>query len=115
MAGRVEKKIIFDDNQIMFTDIDSRNNVEEELKSAFVGMLKKQIRTLGLTQTEAAAFMGIKQPDVSRLVNGRTERFTLARVFAFVRALGGDVEITVKGKPATGEGKMRPRVALEAA
>lgn len=113
MAGHVVKNTADPSGKAMFIDLGSKRVAEDELKSAFAGLLRDQIRSLGLTQTEAANFMGIKQPEVSRLVSGQTDKYTLARVFAFVRALGGDVDIKVATKPAVGGGRMRLHVALE--
>ncbi|WP_424631667.1 XRE family transcriptional regulator [Bradyrhizobium sp. SYSU BS000235] len=38
----------------------------------------------------------MKQPDVSKLLRGRFEGFSLERLLCFVRALGSDVEIKIK-------------------
>jgi hypothetical protein len=40
--------------------------------------------------------MGISEPDVSNLLRGRFDGFSLERLLGFVRALGSDVEIKVK-------------------
>ena len=99
----------------VFVDLGIDNPSEAVLKSDLVMLIQDQIERLGLTQARAAALMGISQPDVSKLLRGRTSGFSLDRVFAFVRALGGDVDISVKAKPAAGEGRMRLHVELEPA
>jgi predicted XRE-type DNA-binding protein len=47
----------------------------------------------------AAAVMGIDQPKVSALCNGRIANFSSERLMHFLTALGQDVEILIKAKP----------------
>ena len=49
----------------------------------------------------AAAMMGIDQPKVSALLNGRLANSSSARLMRFLTTLGQDVEIVVKAKPRT--------------
>ena len=58
-------------------------------------MIKRQ----RLTQVAAAALMGIDQPKVSALLNGRLANFSSERLMRLLTALGQDVEITVRAKP----------------
>lgn len=74
------------------------------MKARVVALLSKMIEEQGLTQTQAASRMGLKQPDVSKLLRGRFEGFSLERLFSFVRAFGSDVEIKVKPAKAGHEG-----------
>jgi len=64
------------------------------LKARLVMCIDKMIEQAGLTQQSAAKKMGISQPDVSNLLRGRFEGFSLERLLGFVRALGGDVTIS---------------------
>lgn len=84
----------------VFADLGLENSQEHEVKARLVMFIGNVIEKLGLTQQQAAAKMGIKQPDVSKLLRGRFEGFSLERLLYFVRALGSDIEIKVKpGKP----------------
>jgi transcriptional regulator with XRE-family HTH domain len=71
------------------------------------------IEQAGLTQQAAAEKMGVSQPDVSNLLRGRFEGFSLERLLGFVRALGSDVEIKVKRRRDRehGEGRLSLMVA----
>jgi len=40
--------------------------------------------------------MGTTQPNVSNIVSGRLDKFSLERLLTFVRAFGHDVEIKVR-------------------
>jgi predicted XRE-type DNA-binding protein len=52
-----------------------------------------------MTQAQAAELLGIDQPKVSALINGKLSGFSTVRLFRFLNALGRDVEIVVKTKP----------------
>lgn len=90
----------------IFADLGLPNAEEHEIKARFVMLIGKMIEKQGLTQTAAAARMGLAQPDVSKLLRGRFDGFSLERLLSFVRALGGDVEIRVKPAKEKREGRI---------
>lgn len=51
----------------------------------------------------AAALMGIDQPKVSALLNGRLASFSTDRLLRLLTALGQDIEIVVKEKASDHE------------
>jgi predicted XRE-type DNA-binding protein len=52
--------------------------------------------------------MGIDQPKVSALLNGRLTNFSSERLMRLLTALGQDVDITVREKPRNGaHGRIR--------
>lgn len=60
----------------------------------------------GLTQAEAATIMGVDQPKVSAVVNGKLDGFSMERLYRFLNALGRDVEILVGPKPEGREARL---------
>ena len=52
-----------------------------------------------LTQTDAAELLGVDQPKVSAIMNGRLNGFSMERLLIFLLALDRDIEIRVKKKP----------------
>ena len=90
----------------IFADLGLPNADEHMLKARLVICIDKMIEQAGLTQQAAAKKMGISQPDVSNLLRGRFEGFSLERLLGFVRALGSDVEIKVKRRPQGEEGRL---------
>ena len=58
--------------------------------------IAKRIKALGLTQTAAAARLGISQPDVSRLMKRRPTGFSTDRLLALLTALDIDVDIVLR-------------------
>jgi predicted XRE-type DNA-binding protein len=57
--------------------------------------INTEIRRRGLTQEEAGELVGLKQPELSRISNGRGSGFSADRLIEVLRHLGRDAEITV--------------------
>ncbi|MEO0443729.1 MAG: helix-turn-helix transcriptional regulator, partial [Pseudomonadota bacterium] len=76
----------------------------EELKDGSERLAKVQlakqindlVKSRQLKQAEAADLLGITQPEVSQLANGRLSGFTFDRLYRCLHALNMDVEIIVK-------------------
>jgi predicted XRE-type DNA-binding protein len=49
-----------------------------------------------LTQIQAGRLLGIKQPNVSRLMRGSSGSYSVDRLIEFLTALGQDVEVTIR-------------------
>jgi predicted XRE-type DNA-binding protein len=80
----------------VFRDLGFRNPEREELKARLTLEIYRLIKELGLTQAEAGAILGIKQPHVSSLMRGQSGAFSVERLMEFLTALGQDVEVTVR-------------------
>src|SRR5467141_968702 len=52
-----------------------------------------------MTQVQAAEVLGIDQPKISALKQGKLSGFSIERLVRFLLLLGCDVEITVKARP----------------
>jgi predicted XRE-type DNA-binding protein len=79
----------------IFADIGLPNAEDHLVKAQIVATIGNLIRKQKLTQRAAAEKIGLKQPDVSRLLDGRFEGFSLERLIALLLALGSDVTIEV--------------------
>jgi predicted XRE-type DNA-binding protein len=80
----------------VFADLGLPNPEQELLKAQLTLQIYKIVRARGLTQAQAGAVLGIKQPHVSALMRNRAGNFSVGRLMEFLTALGQDVEITVK-------------------
>jgi predicted XRE-type DNA-binding protein len=80
----------------VFVDLGLPNAEQELLKAQLVLQIYRIIKQRGLTQTQAAEALGIKQPHVSLLMRNRAGTFSVGRLIDFLTALGQDVEITVR-------------------
>lgn len=68
-------------------------------KAGLATKIIAEIERRRLTQTRAAAILGIDQPKVPALTQGKLSAFSIERLMRFLLSLGRDVEITVKQKP----------------
>ena len=80
----------------VFADLGLPNPEQELLKARLTLQIYKIVKIRGLTQAQAGAILGIKQPHVSALMRNRAGNFSVGRLMEFLIALGQDVEITVK-------------------
>ena len=83
----------------VFADLGFTEPEEELTKAQLASHIRQVIKRRRLTQVTAATLMGIDQPKVSALLNGRLANFSSERLIRLLTALGQDVEIMVKGTP----------------
>jgi predicted XRE-type DNA-binding protein len=57
--------------------------------------IRRAIEARKLTQAQAAKLLGIDQPKVSQIINGRLDGFSTDRLLRFLNDLGCDVQISV--------------------
>jgi predicted XRE-type DNA-binding protein len=66
------------------------------IKSGLLVEITKSLRTLGLTQDEAARRMGIPQPKVSGMLRGDVSNLSERKLMDCLNRLGYDIEIKVE-------------------
>jgi predicted XRE-type DNA-binding protein len=87
----------------IFADLGLPNAEEHQLKAALVVQLKRLIAERGLTQVAAAKLIGMKQPDVSKLLRGQLRLVSVEKLMRMLTAFDQDVEITLKPRRKRGE------------
>lgn len=93
----------------VFADLGFAEPEEELTKAQLASQIREIIKRQHLTQIAAAHLMGVDQPKVSALLNGRLANFSSDRLMRLLTALGQDVEIVVKTKP---RGRERGRIRV---
>ncbi len=94
----------------VYADLGFEDPAEESLKADLVIRIMDEIARRGLSQAAAGRLMGLGQPDVSKLLRGRTGGYSLERLLGFTRALGDDVEITVRRTAPERRGRIKLNV-----
>jgi len=61
--------------------------------------LKELRKSLGKTQAEVAAALGVSQSRISQIENGDIEAMELETLRAYAAALGGSIEVTISVGP----------------
>src|SRR6202048_5571525 len=88
----------------LFADLGLPNPEERLLKSRIVSELHQLIKQRGLTQVKAAKLIGIHQPDLSLLLRGDFDDYSVGRLMKMLTVFEQDIEIVMKpnrkaGKP----------------
>jgi predicted XRE-type DNA-binding protein len=80
----------------VFQDIGVPNPEEHLVKAQLVFRIDGIVKERRLKQIEVAHLLGIRQPDVSKMLRGQFRQFSMDRLMRFLVALNQDVEIVVK-------------------
>jgi predicted XRE-type DNA-binding protein len=80
----------------IFKDLGLPNAEEHLVKAQLVYKIDVIMKKRGLKQAETAKILGVKQPDVSKMLRGEFRQFSVERLLRFLVALDQDVEIVVK-------------------
>jgi predicted XRE-type DNA-binding protein len=87
----------------IFADLDLEDAEELAVKADIAFRIMRLIEAGKLTQKEAGKRMGLAQPEVSNIVCGRLDGFTLDRLLSCLVALGQDVQIVIRSVRPAGE------------
>jgi len=71
---------VHDSTGNIFEDMGMPNPGERLAKAELARVIRQIVKERGLTQSEAAALLGLKQPDVSDLMRGKLARFSMERL-----------------------------------
>ena len=82
----------------VFADIGAAHPDRVLARAQVMSRISEIIKERGLTQKDAAEVLGIPQPKISCLMNGKLSMFSLEHLFEFLNALDRDVEIIIKPK-----------------
>jgi predicted XRE-type DNA-binding protein len=80
----------------VFKDLGIPNAEEHLVKAQLVFKIDRIMKNRDLKQSETGKLLGIKQPDVSKMLRGEFRQFSVERLLRFLVALDQDVEIVVR-------------------
>src|ERR1700690_3809547 len=89
------KIAVHDSSGNVFADLGVENPEEYLAKAELAARILRIIQNRRMAQTAAGKVLGISQPKVSALLNGRLDGFSTDRLFRFLNNLGCDVQINV--------------------
>lgn len=84
------------DSGNVYADLGLPDAEKLKIKTGLVIEIRKAMRSLGLTQQEAAKRMGITQPKVSGMMRGDFSNLSERKLMDCLTRLGYDIEIKVK-------------------
>jgi len=79
----------------IYADLGLSNPEERQTKAELTRQIDAILTERKLTQRAAAAILGIPQPKVSNLLNGRLSGFSVERLMQFLTALNRNVQIVL--------------------
>ena len=92
----------------VFSDLELSEPDERLAKADLAAKIAQIISKRHLSQAQAAELLGISQPKVSMIMNGRLKNFSIEKLMILMMALNRDIEIVVKLKPKKQEhGRLR--------
>lgn len=82
----------------VFKDLGYKDPEDALTKTKIALKINEIIKDKGYTQKEAAKILGIDQPKVSSIKNGKLRGFSLEKLFTFLNTLDHEIEIIIKPK-----------------
>lgn len=83
----------------VFADMGFKDAKERLVKADLAIKINQIIKDRKLKQNDAAKILGINQPKISAIANGRLKDFSVERLIEFLNKLDQDVEILIHQKP----------------
>ncbi|NGZ07892.1 MAG: XRE family transcriptional regulator [Nitrospira sp. LK70] len=80
----------------VFEDLGVPNADEHVIKAQLAYKIDTILKQRRLTQREAAALFGVRQPDISKMLRGAFRQFSMERLLRFLVRLDHDVDIVVR-------------------
>jgi predicted XRE-type DNA-binding protein len=79
----------------VFADLELPDADDLLAKANLALHIRRAIKARKLTQVQAVELLGIDQPKVSLIINGRLDGFSTERLLRFLNDLGCDVRISI--------------------
>ncbi len=96
----------------IFADLGLPQAQDLQTRAHLTHQIYSLLKERGLKQKEAAELLGIKQLDVSALMNGRFADFSVDRLLHLLVRLNQNVEIVIR--PASTKGKHKAAIRVSA-
>jgi predicted XRE-type DNA-binding protein len=90
-----EEVIVTHGSGNIFADLGLEDADDLLAKANLALHIRQTIEARKLTQSKAAQILGLDQPKVSSIINGRLDGFSTDRLMRFLNDLGCDIQITV--------------------
>ncbi|QOD37911.1 helix-turn-helix domain-containing protein [Candidatus Wolbachia massiliensis] len=73
----------------------NNNSCSIEIKKKLLTIISKVIEKNTWTQAHAAERLGVDQPKISQIKNGKTDGFSLERLLGFLKKFDHEITITI--------------------
>ena len=103
---KLEDSVVERGSGNVYEDLGFPDSDTQLLKSEHVTRIELIIRQRGLKQIDAANLLGLSQSDVSRLLRGQFQNYSVERLFRLLMALGHDVNIVIHKSHSERKGRI---------
>ena len=79
----------------IFKDLGFDNHEELKAKAELARQIAVSLELQGIKQKDAEKITGVHQGDISKIINGHCDRFTIDRLFGMLLKLGHNVRISI--------------------
>jgi len=102
-VGRVCRRFVENFSEVHMGKISviNKNDHVSMVKAKLIMKINRILGERELRQVAAANVLGIGQPKVSAILNGKIDDFSVERLIQFLNELGQDVELRVRTKSRT--------------
>jgi len=108
MSKTAAESLITPSSGNVFADLGLDAPDELRAKAMLMSKVAALIAEKKMNQTDVAELLGIDQPRVSGLKNGKLSLFSTEKLMEFLMVLGNDIDIVVKKRPkAHGPGRLQ--------
>ena len=107
MSNKIENIKVTESSGNVFADLGLPNADERLAKADLAIAIKRELDERKWTQAQAAEYLFLTQPQVSKIRNGRLEDFSRDMLQKILRNLGIDVEISLHKRADGGIGTLR--------
>ncbi|RKU39147.1 transcriptional regulator [Candidatus Poribacteria bacterium] len=84
----------------IFQDLEFPNPEEYRTKARLSLIINSILTQSGLTRDAAAKLLELSEPEITALLDGRLDDFSIESLFLLIRKLDCEVKIVVNGTPA---------------
>ena len=95
----MNKRLFVESSGNVFADLNLPHAADLLAKAELASKIIEEIQRRRLTQSQAAVLLGIDQPKISALKQGRLSGFSIERLLRLLLRLGRNIEIKVTAKP----------------
>ena len=107
---QMEAELVTVSNPFLSSHEDKELAIEKYYRAQLMAAIRNIFFEKGLNQAAAAELLGVKQPRISELVNGKVSAFSIEKLFMFLYKLGVEVDFTAPHGVFSAEVTQKPLV-----
>jgi predicted XRE-type DNA-binding protein len=108
---QIESELVTVSNPFLSSHEDKEVAIEKYYRAQLMAAIRNIFLDRGIKPAKAAELLGVKQPRISELVNGKVSAFSVEKLFMFLYKLGVEVDFAAPDGVFSAEVTQKPVVA----